>query len=277
MKCISCGNLNFKPQTIKNPQNTTEFYTYLFCTNCGLGVIDLDLSKDFSENYDENYYEYQEASTSLIAKIIELFSLTREEYVLKHRIGFNSILDIGCGVGSFLNNLKTHFTKIYGTELNENAKNIALKKNKELVILNPDLSADYKFDVITMWHVLEHINYPLIFLEDIKKQLDKNSIIFVEVPNNNSINYRIFKENYSWISVPEHLFYYNEKSLKNIFEKLNYEVINIYYPRQFPFLLSNHFSNPIFKILSIPFSLVIFILSPFLKASESIRFCIKLK
>lgn len=277
MKCISCGNLNFKPLKIYNPQNKKETFIYNFCQKCGLGIINLDLNKDYSSNYDEEYFEYQESTSSFLTRFIELFSLTREEFVLKYRIGINSILDIGCGVGSFLNNLKNHFKQLSGTELNENAKKIALSKNKEIKIIDNRLLILDKYDVVTMWHVLEHINDPLNFLDNIKKNLHNNSTLFIEVPNNNSWNFRIFKKNYNWISVPEHLFFYNEKSLINIFDKLDFKIIKIYYPRQFPLLFSSHFSNLFIKIITIPVSIVFFFISPFFKGTESIRFCIKIK
>lgn len=275
MKCLSCEFTNFKSQIIKNPQNIKEIYKYNFCQNCGLGVIDLDLNKDYSSNYDAEYFEYQEANNSIVTKIIEFFSLTREEYVLKYRKNINTILDVGCGVGVFLSNLKTHFQNLYGTELNEHAKKIIGNKTPSITLIDSNLETDLKFDVITMWHVLEHVNQPVIFLKKIAKNINNGSVIFIEVPNNKSWNFRIFKENYHWISVPEHLYFYNEISLKNIFAKAGLKVINVYYPRQFPFLFTNHLQNKFLKLMSLPISIIMFLISPFFKSSESVRFSLQ--
>lgn len=282
MKCKVCDFSSFEKFFIVNPQNSNELFTYYFCKNCTTGYL-FDVDKtNLKQNYDEDYNEYQdlvENKKNIFKSLLEFLYFPRDTYVKNHsKKSSKNILDIGCGNGSFLYSVKNYFNDLYGSDYNKTALNEAKRKIKYLNILPEDLGGvDTVFDVITMWHVLEHIDEPKIFISTIKNLMNYNSKLILEVPNSNSWNLRVFKKNYQWISLPEHLFFYNERSLKELFKGLGFEIISIEYPRMFPLLFSKHFKSLILKILFLPISVLIFILAPYFKASESIRMVVKLK
>lgn len=282
MKCRICNfdlksNSEFTKIQVRNPQNKSDIYMYIFCNRCGIGFLENIDSVLVRENYNEAYLEYQNGNIkSLFGKFLDYLYYPRKKFVYDYSIKKDSILDIGCGNGSFLDSVSSIYNNVFGSEFNKYALKIAKSKIKKLVVLSEDLDeVEEKFDVITMWHVLEHISNPIKFLDQVINLMHNDSVLIIEVPNSDSVNFKIFNENYNWISLPEHLFYYNEKSLRKIFEIKNLEICKIYYPRMFPFIFSNHFNHPILKVVFFPISIIIYFLSPVFKSSESIRVVVK--
>ena len=282
MICKICGNNNFNKEEVLNPQNLKESYTYYFCTKCSVGFL-FDVSeKNLSSNYDEEYNEYEDSENSTnkspLSKILDLLYIPRREYIKKFGASFDSILDVGCGNGSFLDSVSDLFREFYASEFNEFAFKKAKQKVPGIINVGNDLSQlKGKIDVITLWHVLEHIPNPRIFLEKIKNHMDSESRMIFEVPNSDSLNFKIFKRNYNWISLPEHVFFYNKKSIKYLIDNLDMEVVDITFPRMFPLITSSHINFLPFKLVTIPFSILIFLFGSTFGASESIRITCKLK
>lgn len=279
MICKLCGNNKFEKRRILNPQNKIEEFNYYFCSKCKVGYLFDIPTADLSKNYDSDYNEYQDATeVSILSNFLEKFYYPRDSYIKNYAKKFNSILDIGCGNGSFLKSVASFFSKYYGSEFNDSAFKKAKEKIKDLVNAGELLeNVTEKIDVITMWHVLEHIPDPINFLNKIKKVMSSDSTLIIEVPNSNSLNYRIFKSEYNWVSLPEHIFYYNKESLMFLLESQGFEIINFTSPRMFPLLFSKHIKSNLFKTIFIPISLFLFFVGSLFNASESIRVACKLK
>jgi 2-polyprenyl-3-methyl-5-hydroxy-6-metoxy-1,4-benzoquinol methylase len=282
MICKICGNNNFNKEVVLNPQNLKENYTYYFCTKCSVGFL-FDVSeKNLSSNYDEEYNEYEDSENvtnkNFLSKILDLLYIPRREYIKKFATSFDSILDVGCGNGSFLDSVSDLFREFYASEFNEFAFKKAKQKVPGIINVGNDLSQlKGKIAVITLWHVLEHIPNPQEFLEKLKNHMDSESRMIFEVPNSDSLNFKIFKRNYNWISLPEHVFFYNKKSIKYLLDNLDMEIMDITYPRMFPLMASSHINFLPFKVVTIPFSILIFLFGSIFGASESIRITCKLK
>ena len=82
---------------------------------------------------------------------------------------------------------------------------------------------DQKFDVIWMSHVFEHLSNPISFLNKIKSKMEKNGILFIEVPNVTK------KKDYRTFTIAPHAYNYSGLALQNILEKTGYEVISCDY------------------------------------------------
>lgn len=277
MSCIICQHDQFKNLIIRNPLNKSEIYTYKVCLNCGLGELEL-AAHDMSKHYDAEYDEYEKEATGIITAVAKMFFLDRYEYV-KRFSNLNTIkkvLDIGSGKGKYLSNfLNDSNISLVGIDVNESAIELSKEKypNIKFVYSNDltDIEQFGKYDLVSMWHVLEHIDNPVEYLKQVNRLLTNKGDFYVEVPNINSMNLKIFGSRYQWISLPEHLYFYSEKSLKMLLEKTGFEIRNVYYPKMFPLLFTHHIENKLLKLLSIPISGLLFLLSGILKSSEAIR------
>lgn len=141
----------------------------------------------------------------------------------------NKILDVGCGIGYFLEVAKERGWEVYGTEFTDEAVNICEQKgiNMQKGVLAVDNYKTQEFDVITSFEVIEHINNPIEELNHFYQLLRKGGLVYVTTPNFNSLlRYRL-KEKYNVIAYPEHLSYYTTKTIKKVFENTGFETKKI--------------------------------------------------
>ena len=137
------------------------------------------------------------------------------------------ILDIGCGTGWFLEVAKEHGFKAYGQELGKELAHWTSERLATMIFDKPisKISTEIKFDVITMFDLLEHVPNPLQLISDCKNLLNKGGIIVVFTPNFDSLSVHVMKE-YSNLVVPaEHLTYFTQKSVEFLAQKVNSKLI----------------------------------------------------
>ncbi len=150
-----------------------------------------------------------------------------------------SILDFGCEFGGFLKFVK-NAKKKFGVELNKNCISYLKKNSKNIVVTNNIKNINEKFDVITLFHVLEHLPNQVETLIELKNKLKKTGKIILEVPSANDILLSIkelnsFKNFTFW---HEHLILHTIQSLKKILSKAGFKRIEIIEYQRYD--LSNH-------------------------------------
>ena len=186
---------------------------------------------DVAKYYPEIYYGSNNQRFNIfIEYAIVFFRKLRANFIQRvSQKKTGSVLDIGCGRGIMLSILKNRGWKVTGTEYTdmssrasrENLGNdIIISKN----ILNENLREN--FDVITLFHVLEHVPDPDayfgLFAEKLTK--DKNSILIIEVPNISSWQFKIAKGSWIYLEAPRHLFHFSGKALENLAGKHGFSV-----------------------------------------------------
>ena len=149
------------------------------------------------------------------------------------------ILDFGCGWGGFLRNVK-NYKSLSGVELRKECINYIKKNIKKINISDNINSFDKKFDIISMFHVLEHIPYQTETLKVLKSKLKSKGKIIIEVPHAEDflILQEELKEFRNFTFWSEHLILHTYKSLKSILLKSGFKNINIQYYQRYNF--SNH-------------------------------------
>tara|TARA_B100001059_G_scaffold198062_1_gene203766 strand:+ start:125 stop:1033 length:909 start_codon:yes stop_codon:yes gene_type:complete len=149
------------------------------------------------------------------------------------------ILDFGCGWGGFLRNVK-NYKSLSGVELRNECSNYIRKNIKKIDISDNLNSFDKKFDIITMFHVLEHIPYQIKTLKLLKSKLKNKGKIIIEVPHAEDflILQEELKEFKNFTFWSEHLILHTYKSLKSILLKAGFKSVNIQYYQRYNF--SNH-------------------------------------
>ena len=129
-----------------------------------------------------------------------------------------TLLDIGAGTGNFCETSKQNSWDVYGVEPSQKAREIAAKKN---IFLHQSIE-DFKgqqFDVITLWHVLEHLPDLENTITAIQKLLKPNGVLIVAVPNYNSFDAKHYKGFWAAYDVPRHLWHFSQKSMSKLFSK----------------------------------------------------------
>ena len=141
-----------------------------------------------------------------------------------------TLLDIGCGTGDFLELAKQNHWIVSGIEPNENARIISNRKVNNRVFETEQLLKfeSHSFDVITLWHVLEHLPKLEEHISIFKKLLKPKGTIVVAVPNYKSYDAVYYKNFWAAYDVPRHLWHFSKKSIKLLFSKEKMKVIKMY-------------------------------------------------
>lgn len=185
-----------------------------------------------SEYYkSEDYISHTDAKRNLFERAYHLIrSVTlRKKVKLINSFSDSSkkLLDIGCGTGDFLQEAKNKGWDAKGVEPNKDARTIANSKtNNQIFDVNELLSfKENSFDVITLWHVLEHLPKLNEQLDLFKKLLKQNGALIIAVPNHKSFDASYYKSFWAAYDVPRHLWHFSQASIKNLFQRRGMEVV----------------------------------------------------
>jgi 2-polyprenyl-3-methyl-5-hydroxy-6-metoxy-1,4-benzoquinol methylase len=181
----------------------------------------------------EDYISHTDNKRNLFEKayhVVKKVSLKRKvKLINSFPLSGKLLLDIGCGTGDFLNVAKQNSWEVNGIEPNIKARNIANQKTNNCVFGTEQL-LKYKvksFDVITLWHVLEHLPKLEEHFSIFKKLLKPNGILIIAVPNYKSYDAQYYKSYWAAYEVPRHLWHFSKKSISKLVECNNMKVIKI--------------------------------------------------
>jgi len=191
------------------------------CQNCRFVFAEKIPSPQELEAYYEGYGRNDYLSPLTVRRYEELLQ-SWEKYRQTNRI-----LDVGCGIGYFLETAQKMGWEAYGTEYTERAvaicaaKGISMQKGE----LNPDLYAPESFDIITSFEVIEHINQPRAEMVKFYHLLRKGGAVYITTPNFNSMLRYYLKECYNVIAYPEHLSYYTPATLELLMQTAGFKKV----------------------------------------------------
>ena len=178
----------------------------------------------------EDYISHTDGKRTLFEKMYHFIkrkairdkvSLINSYQPLKGRI-----LDIGAGTGDFLLECKNQNWEILGIEPNDKAKGIAVGKGIKFGDTIEKLESN-SFDVITMWHVLEHVPDVEHQVAELKRLLKPSGTIIIAVPNFKSYDANHYKEFWAAYDVPRHLWHFSKTAIEKLFDKQNMNLEDI--------------------------------------------------
>jgi len=200
-----------------------EFQLYQNSEYGFLETVPKPSSEKLPEYYQsEDYISHTDSKRNLFEKVYHIVRKISLKKKLNLINAFASeekvLLDIGCGTGDFLETAQQNKWQVSGIEPNEKARQIANKKTNQSVYETKDLSkfAHNSFDVITLWHVLEHLPNLEDHIETFKKLLKPNGTLVIAVPNYNSFDAKYYKQFWAAYDVPRHLWHFNQTSISKL-------------------------------------------------------------
>ena len=176
----------------------------------------------------EDYISHTDGKRTVFEKLyqkIKSHSLDKKiNLINSYHSEKGSLLDIGSGTGDFLALAKNAGWKTTGIEPNEKAKSISISKGVSFV---NDLESikNNRFDVITMWHVLEHVPNIKQQISELKRLLKPNGTIIIAVPNFKSYDANYYKEFWAAYDVPRHLWHFSKTAIEKLFAVQNLKLI----------------------------------------------------
>ena len=170
----------------------------------------------------EDYISHTDNKRSLFEKLYHFI----KSIALKNKLNLinslqpnkGKILDIGAGTGDFLSVAKNDGWQTIGVEPSERAKSTAINKGISFVQETSELE-NHTFDVISMWHVLEHVPDLDKQIIELKRLLKPTGTLIIAVPNFKSFDAKHYGKFWAAFDVPIHFWHFSKTAIKLLFEK----------------------------------------------------------
>ena len=258
--CPLCNskNIKFVHSVWDDRYGQPDEYDLMNCSNCNLAFLKQMITPKDTQKLYEKYYPHtnqQETrkkynklynitlKTGLITLIHTLLrSANLSTKIKKHE----NVLDVGCGAG--VNAKQIQAKKAFWTGVEVDSILAKQCNKKGLNCFNgtiEEFKTKEKLDTIILSQIVEHIHQPINFLNTCKKLLTKKGRILIALPNYDSINHKIYKNNWLHIHTPYHLYHYNYNSIHYLAKKTNLKITK--HTTRTPsnwFLCQMQFKNP---------------------------------
>lgn len=237
--CNICGCKKFKK--IADKLRGLESHKVYECIACGhVQLLPRPKSREEKQFYDENKQD------RAIRKEINLENLeANSSYDNKRRADFiagkfsidSKILDIGCGYGFFLKEMAGRGYRISGVEVSRERRELA-KKVTDCRVFDVNFTERVKakiekFDVVTLYHVLEHTLEPIVFCRNVRNILKEKGCLLVEVPNVKELMLETSHAYNEFYWNRAHLNYFKKKTLDAVLKKAGYNTIEVSYVQRY--------------------------------------------
>lgn len=234
--CNWCGESDNEPVLIGRDlmEDLPGIFRLVCCKNCGLIRQNPRLSWEILYNYyNDDYIVYDDLMIDDYPSLWERFNRgygwsKRLKMIEKYKKR-GKILDVGCGTGIFLSLLNhTDRWEIEGIEPNIKAYEY-IQGKLNLPLINERFSnaklEDDSYDVITMWNVLEHLEYPVDDLKKSFKKLKNGGLLVFSIPNLEGIGIKLFKKYWIGWELPRHLYLFPNHLICEILESVGFQII----------------------------------------------------
>ena len=240
-------------------------YNYLECQNTGTLIVNPRPSRtdlfNFYKDSKSNDFWYNNFFLPKLKQRINFTIKPKVNYLTNNFKSYHNkrIIDIGCGSGDFLVNLKKRWkkSKLFGLEPSETMSKKF--KDNDIKIFNnviEKFKVNKKFDVVTCFELFEHVHDPHIFIKSLNNILSRGGLIYLSTLNIDGFDIKYLRENSNSIYPPYHLNFFSIKAMKKLLSLNGFNKIKIITPGKLDFDIVNknltYIKDPVFKkILSI--------------------------
>ncbi|MBU2995908.1 class I SAM-dependent methyltransferase [Cellulophaga baltica] len=194
-------------------------------------LITNPVPQNLSSYYEsENYISHTDASKNFTDRIyqkVKKINLKNKITLVQKFTDAKNILDVGAGTGDFLVVAKNFGFQVSGVEPNFKAKEKAIEKGIDLKSSLDDFE-NSTFDVITLWHVLEHLPNLEEQVSKLSNLLSENGVLIIAVPNFKSYDAKFYKIHWAAFDVPRHLWHFSKSSIQKLFSKTGFELVKTF-------------------------------------------------
>jgi 2-polyprenyl-3-methyl-5-hydroxy-6-metoxy-1,4-benzoquinol methylase len=236
--CPVCGSPEFEFSHYLNVPDwlvSKENFELKKCGNCSfIFTANAPLLENAGPYYEsEEYVEHTDTNKGLIYGVYHQARKLMLKFKLSNIRSYSKstkLLDIGSGSGYFINYMKQNGYNVSGVEISDKA--VALCKDKfDISVNSPTEFLAEKlpkdFDIITMWHVFEHVYSFNEYFDILHKSLKENGHVFVALPNPNCFEAKHYKNYWNGFDTPRHLWHFTPKTFKQFAEGHGFEMISM--------------------------------------------------
>lgn len=215
MKCNNCKSDKIKKYRIHSGN------TLLKCGACDLIFINKMPRKNTLLNYyGDTFYvkENSERFGRILEWILAQLRYLRIRSIRKFCKHSGKMVDVGFSRGTTMKLLKSGGWQTFGTQISINAYKNAKRKGLDVFLgeLESAKIESSSIELVTFWHVLEHLRNPCTYLRETNRILNNNGKLIIEVPNIGSPIAQFFREKWLGLDLPRHLYHFSDRSLSSI-------------------------------------------------------------
>jgi 2-polyprenyl-3-methyl-5-hydroxy-6-metoxy-1,4-benzoquinol methylase len=219
--CPVCKGTDFEHFiTCKDYTVSQESFNIVSCKVCNFKFTnprpsDSEIGKYYKS---EDYVSHSNTKKGLINRLYHMVrarTLKQKLGLINQYVSRGTILDYGCGTGMFLKTCADAGWKSFGFEPDSGAKKLAEEKGLS-VATSKEALAGNKFDIISLWHVLEHVTDLDQTLRFFSKSITENGRLIIAVPNYTSADAKHYKEFWAGYDVPRHIYHFEINTLKKL-------------------------------------------------------------
>lgn len=177
----------------------------------------------------DDYISHTDGKRSLFERayhFIKGIALKNKLKLINAQSPKGKLLDIGAGTGDFLVVAKNDGWQITGIEPSIKAKGIAINKGVNFVESLSALESN-SFDIITMWHVLEHVPNLEEYLTELKRLVKPSGTIIIAVPNFKSFDANFYGRHWAAFDVPRHIWHFSKTAIKKLFAEKEMKLVEV--------------------------------------------------
>lgn len=236
--CPLCGSTRLKQiANCTDHYATGETFPLCECEQCGFRFTqDAPAEEEMGRYYESaDYISHSDTNEGLMNKVyhhVRSFMLERKAKLVERASGRQrgDLLDIGAGTGYFAHTMEEHGWNVTAAEQNETARNYARHKFGLDMITPADMLQieGQSFDVVTLWHVMEHVEHLSEEWDFIARVLRKNGRLIMATPNCASADARIYGSDWAAYDVPRHLWHFSPESMRQSAEAHGFRVIGVH-------------------------------------------------
>ncbi len=229
-KCDFCNENRGYNSIYNKDLYSNEVFTIEICQFCGIGRTIYSPEIDLGAYYPQIYYGQDDKRFfSIFESIIKMTRQKRAKKIIKMFNGKSgTALDIGCGRGHMLKKLKKNNWECYGTEISETLSQSLIRDGLKIFNSIDIKSCDFPsnhFDVVTLFHVFEHLQNPVDTLKEIGRILKPGGLLFIEIPNFSSWQAQIKRGQWQHLDAPRHLFHFTVNGLRLVMKKQKFDLV----------------------------------------------------
>jgi len=216
---------------IKDYSISQEDFELIECASCGLRMTQNhpDLNTIGPYYVSEDYISHTNTSKGLVNQLyhrVRAYMLGQKQKLVEGCHTSGNLLDIGTGTGYFLSHMKQSDWEVTGLEPDAGARKVA---QEQFGLDINDIGklyhlGDKSFDVITMWHVLEHVHSLNKDMAQISRLIRDEGWLIIAVPNPTSSDAVHYGKYWAGYDVPRHLWHFSPLSMKLLLEKHGFEL-----------------------------------------------------
>ncbi|MCS6824416.1 MAG: class I SAM-dependent methyltransferase [Cytophagaceae bacterium] len=233
--CPYCKSVNIiKYLTSADYRFSKENFDLYFCNECDLLFTNPRPNENDAILYydSKNYVSHSDEAKGITNKlyvIVRKYTLNKKLSIInKLHPQKGKLLDIGCGSGHFLYACKKNGWNVAGIEVNDIARKNAEELVNENILKEINLvDKNHPFDIITLWHVLEHIYNLNEYLLKINNLLNHKGYLIIAVPNHQSYDCKKYKQYWAAYDVPRHVYHFSKKSLEYVLNDSGFKIVDI--------------------------------------------------